>query len=237
MKVFAFTSAIVLSASLGVQAGPLDNASLYFFQLFPGGSVTFDPLGSNIVVAEGIGVSSVMGEQTPLNNFGSLALDGGSLSFTTGEFLGASGNSLNFAGSGAIEITDIVGGTERVVLTGVFSDTVVEVTQAGVGETSAIMMVAETIFNCIDDDVAANFGLPGGPTQCYSGAFSIMFKADHTVAGSPQDGFTSNFINLYSLNTSIPEPPTALAVATALIGLGAFAALRRRSLMTQPRVR
>jgi len=230
MKVFAFTFAVMLSTSLGVQAGTLEDASLFFVRSFPGGSVSFNPFDGNIVAAEGIDVAYVMGQDTPLNNFGSLTLNDGSLSFTTGELLSSFGYQLNFAGGGSIGITDMVGSIERVVLSGIFSETVVEVIQAGVGDTSAIKLIAETIFNTVNDDVAGHFGLPGGPAQDYRGAFSIMFQANHTVAGVPQGGFTSNVVNFYSLNTAVPEPPATLAVATALIGLAAFSAMRRRRL-------
>jgi len=235
MKLFAFTSAVVLSASLGVQAAEIQDGSLFFGEMWPGGSINFNPATDNTVVAEGIAVTSVLGQNTPLNTWSTLSFDNGSLSFTTGELVDSSGGTLNFAGGGSVEITDLVDGTNRMVLSGIFNETIVEVIQVGSGGTSSVKMIAETIFHKVDSDVAGHFGLPGGIDGSgadYEGAFTVMFQADNTIAGSADDGFTSSGmgVNTYSLKTAVPEPPAALVFATALIGIAAFAALRRRSL-------
>lgn len=184
------------------------------------------------LVGTDIQVDDVLGMNTPLNNGVVRTILNGELDFTTGNHLGTvvvMGTTISsFGGGGVITITGTVdldgsgtvtaGDATGVLLSGAFTGAIVTGTPMGLFKVSIAAFIDEK-----NQDLAAFYGLPGGPGFPWSGDFNISFNA----AGTPPNPFTSTeVLSGDVVNSPVPEPMTMFLLGTSTLAL---AGLSRRN--------
>jgi PEP-CTERM motif len=193
----------------------------------PGGSGSIAYAGSSgDVVGTGIGITSVTGESTPLNNLVNLAISGGSVNFSSGAFISESTQSgqtiWNFSGGGTVTLTGGMSTPSLASGTTLLSGTIASVT---VIETSTGYSVSIAAFyNTVNTALSGHYGV-SDPT--WGGTMNIGFMASPNGSG----GFTTSnggFVGSGDVTTTAAPEPSSLAIAgigaLSLIGYG----LRRR---------
>jgi PEP-CTERM motif len=188
--------------------------------------------GAAPLVGGNLGVLTVKGLDTPNSHDEALAVEKGTLNFSTGAFTNAtpanpgvtsSAQNWNFAPGGSLTVSGgipslgIADGTP--LLTGAFTDSTF-VRSLGVAD---LKVQGGAVFNVVNSQLAAYFGMPTG-ASAYVGGLSTMFAAAGTAPGAfSSSGYTSGQIT----TTPVPEPTTFVVLAVAF-GAG-FAWRRRRS--------
>ncbi|MHC5543842.1 PEP-CTERM sorting domain-containing protein [Singulisphaera rosea] len=168
--------------------------------------------GATPLVGTGIQVDNVVGLDTPLHDQVLTLLTSGVLSFTTGNFTGASGGIWNFGSGGNITIMGDDGFGPPGV-TALMTGSFLSATVISVGGTAKI--AGSAFLNIVDPDLAAYYGLAGGATVPFAGAFNIQFRANATPPGA----FTSTIVLSGDITTSpAPEPGTLALAGVALVG-------------------
>jgi hypothetical protein len=195
-----------------------------------GESISYDGIGGPLVGIN-ITVDDITGINTPLNSGVDVAIFGGVLTFTTGNY---SGGGWDFGGGGFITITGGVdlnhngvydAGTDIAPGTVLMSGSWTSAQVVAVGDTFKI--TGGSFYDFKLAELVYHFGLPDG-TLPYTGNINLSFSAPPPSPGaSPPYGFTST--EVYSgdvTNSPTPEPGTLMLMGTGLAGIAGYARLK-----------
>jgi len=188
------------------------------------GSITYNGTGGPLV-GTNIQYDTITGVETPANQGSTLAITGGKLNFTTGNFASSTSTTWTFAAGGTITITGAVpslgiNSASTVLLSGYFNiDTVVT------KQNLAAKILNAGIFDYKNAAVEQYFGITNGPLS-WTGNLDANFSA----AGSPPGGFSSTKIFGSSIqNTAATPEPSSLAIAgLGVLGMIGYGLRRRR---------
>jgi hypothetical protein len=160
--------------------------------------------GTGALVGSGIHVSSVVGIGGP-----TLACAGCTLSFATGA--GTPGV-WAWGGGGQISITGTSGPASGTLLSGTIDSAIVSYIGSLKVELSAYV-------NTVDADLAAYFGLPGGPSEQWAGNLILSFLTP-VSQGNPfvASGPSILIGGAITRPVAVPEPASLILVGTGMIG-------------------
>ena len=174
------------------------------------GSISYDPTVNNYLSGSGIGVTSVTGNDTPLNPGSTLPISNGVMSFQTGALTGTTGgNTWNFGSGGTITLqggfsannTNYPAATD--LITGTFISA--SVTELQVGEYQ-FNFVGASLAGADNPNLYQYFGIPAGYVS--SNALNLSFIAESNTGG----GFSS--LNIY--NGTVADAPTPASSSTPI---------------------
>jgi hypothetical protein len=172
--------------------------------------------GVGALTGSGINIGSIVGIGGP-----TIACTGCALSFSTGA--GVPGV-WAWSGGGPIVITGTTDAASGVLLSGTIGSAIVSSLGPFKVELSAYV-------NTVNADLAAFFGLVGGPTEQWAGYLNLSFMTPATFGNAFVVGGSSILSgDAVTYPTAVPEPASLLLVGTGVIGLiGSRLVSRRRS--------
>ena len=183
------------------------------------GSINYTTVGGSLS-GTGIGVTSVSGFDTPLDDGGTYGTSG-VLNFTSGALVSysATGGSFGkgqwiFGGQGSITITGSVAGlgiSNTTLLSGVFNSVVVE--KVGT-KTLSIDFMNCTFTGSVNSSLASHFGVLGGNDD---GTVNLSMLASHNTNGtfSSQKVYSGDVVK----SSTVPIPGAAWLLGSGLAGL------------------
>jgi len=186
------------------------------FGLAGNGSVSYSG-GSNPLLGSSIGIVSVCGLGTPLNDNVCLTITGGDLSFNTGSFFNFDSSDWYFNGGGSISVVGTItslGISNGTLMSGSWLNANVFAQGDGRGVVGGIYT------DGMNSTLTNFFGLPsGGWTGTLNPSIAYVPSAPNQFTASAMGGDVMNV-------SSVPEPLSLLLVGSGLVGFGA--ALRRK---------
>jgi hypothetical protein len=182
--------------------------------------------GAAPLVGSGIAVDFVTGSGTPLSDGVAAAIQGGTLSFTTGSSTGSDSNDWYF-GAGPIGGLSITGGISSLGIaagTTLLSGTI---SSASVQDVGNVFQVSVAVFfNTVNTTLANSYGLPGGSFP-WGGTFALVSTG---LTASPPSGFTVNRVDSGNVVTTVPEPSSLAIAGIGAAGLLGYGWRRRKTL-------
>lgn len=229
------TLALAVALTLGLSAQAQAAGILDFGIVAPTtGTISFAG-GATPLMGTNIDVDNVVGLGTPANNNVLRNCIGCILTFTTGNLQGSTATSWIFGDgpttsikvTGAVDLDgggigpgDVGFGGPVTLLDGSFQG-LVTVTITG----GTFRVFGAGFVDVKNADLAAFYGLPGGPSVQYSGAINLSFQA----SGTPPNGFTSTQVLSGDIVNQVDLPSSLLLLGSGLVGFAYLSTRTRRS--------
>lgn len=220
---------VVVGAALALLVTGINNARAASLQFNltnaqTSGTVSYAGGTTNPMVGTGIEIVDIIGLGTSSNAGTAVTCSSCTLSFTTGNYTGFSGDTWDFLAGGTIQIT---GGVDSLsiadgstLLDGSFTSAQLHDHSNGVFH---LHLNATTFTDTKNSTLTDFYGLPDIP---YIGGMTITFQTDTGI--TPGMAFTSNIINSGSvINQPVPIPAAVWLFGSGLLGLTGIARRRK----------